>query len=346
MDRVRVGLIMPDNPVIPLGGVGVKWQKIIHHLKDKFFFHIIGHSYNLAGTHHIGDGFDFIDGSRLGDIFDPIVDEVCRSVDVVVLVDPWWSEPVIKCYSNGCVTPLVYCLDAAITEAHQTFVKHPWEYAAETVLCSEYYYGVDGVVEGLRNSKVTVVYNGVDASDFQTEKAALPGDQNYKLLFMGRVVPDKNIDTLLSCDLPETDLIIMGSSLHTPPEIAAQLDLRPRCFYLGMQTGDCKSQIINAASAVIVPSRVEPFGIVCLEAMVCKVPLLASYSGGMMHWLPGSGAMNCGVTRSSIENCYREFLALSEGERFSLGVQGWRHAMKFTTEEMAEGYRKVLEGVL
>ena len=65
-----------------------------------------------------------------------------------------------------------------------------------------------------------------------------------------------------------------------------------------------------------------------------------------MHWLPGSGAMNCGVTRASIESCYREFLALSEGERFSLGVQGWRHAMKFTTEEMAEGYRKILEGVL
>jgi hypothetical protein len=44
-------------------------------------------------------------------------------------------------------------------------------------------------------------------------------------------------------------------------------------------------RIMSAADAVVVPSRVEPFGMVCAEAMANGVPVIASPVGGLKHMI-------------------------------------------------------------
>ncbi|WP_405080350.1 1,4-alpha-glucan branching protein domain-containing protein [Paenibacillus chitinolyticus] len=151
-------------------------------------------------------------------------------------------------------------------------------------------------------SGVTVIPNGLPAaSDAENNREPHPvpacsGDSGQpqrppfakrRILFLGRLVPEKNIPLLLAAlpyvleRFPETELVIAG----TGPEAASLSGLAApygdRVRFTGFADEAAKAALLAEADVCAVPSLYEPFGIVALEAMRAGVPLVASDTGGL-----------------------------------------------------------------
>lgn len=165
--------------------------------------------------------------------------------------------------------------------------------------------------------------NGIDLTAWQetpVEPVELPGRKDAKkLCYIGRYADMKNVDSLCMAELPENvDLYFIGSlSGGQEPMFQFMLDSvdrRPNTYYLGPKYGSEKVNTLRAMDAVIVPSRHEPFGIVCLEALAAGCTLLSSFESGMADYLSEDIAVRCGTTPESITEGVNKWLALTDDE--------------------------------
>lgn len=151
--------------------------------------------------------------------------------------------------------------------------------------------------------KISIVSPGVDLNQFypvSTEQArrrlGIPVD-NPVFLFVGRLEPLKGVDTILEAlarireQQPEifqdVKLIIVGGGDSKDIEMmrlvgmVGELDLSANVEFVGAKS---QSQLLDyyaAATAVVMPSDYESFGMVALEAMASGTPVIASNVGGL-----------------------------------------------------------------
>lgn len=148
-----------------------------------------------------------------------------------------------------------------------------------------------------RYVKDEAVRTGYDAAQitilpyFTSLPEASPAPTPNHVLFVGRLTREKGVDLLcdalasLTCDWTCT---IVGDGLAAQKirAHAAARGLTDRLRFAGWLTGDALEAEFDAASVVVVPSRwPEPFGIVGLEAMAHRRPVVAFRVGGIPDWL-------------------------------------------------------------
>jgi glycosyltransferase involved in cell wall biosynthesis len=76
-------------------------------------------------------------------------------------------------------------------------------------------------------------------------------------------------------------LIIGDGALRLQLEAQAdQLDLHG-VYFLGHQPQPDVAEVLNSADVSTVPSRIEPFGLVAVEALACGTPVVATNEGGL-----------------------------------------------------------------
>lgn len=137
---------------------------------------------------------------------------------------------------------------------------------------------------GLEPGRGAVVPNGIDLAE--PAAPALPALPGRYLLAVGRLVGTKGFDLLLDAfaesGLAGTDLVVGGDG----PELAAlraqaeRLGVADRVHLLGRLSRGEVVGVMAGAVALVVPSRVEPFGIVVLEGWRAGVPLVVTSHGG------------------------------------------------------------------
>jgi glycosyltransferase involved in cell wall biosynthesis len=78
---------------------------------------------------------------------------------------------------------------------------------------------------------------------------------------------------------PDTRLVLLNSGARVPPPFQPFADA---IVPLGWMPDDSTvTAILSAADVVVVPSRYEPFGMMCAEAMAAGVPVVATATGGL-----------------------------------------------------------------
>ncbi|MDP9393879.1 MAG: glycosyltransferase [Actinomycetota bacterium] len=147
---------------------------------------------------------------------------------------------------------------------------------------------------GAHRARISVVPCGVDLGRFTESGPAWPRSDRPRLLSIGRLVERKGVDTAIEAlrGVPGAELVIAGgpplSQLGADPEarrlkeLATNLGVHDRVLMLGQVSREDVPALMRSADVVVCVPWYEPFGIVPLEAMACRRPVVASAVGGLV----------------------------------------------------------------
>jgi starch synthase len=147
-------------------------------------------------------------------------------------------------------------------------------------------------------NRIHVIYNGIDLKEYQktTDTKALTEygvDPTVPyVLFVGRITRQKGVTHLVDAikHLPKETQIVLCAGAPDTPEIATELRDKvdaarkdhPRIVWIEkMVTKQETIQLYSNCQVFCCPSVYEPFGIINLEAMACRAPVVASSTGGI-----------------------------------------------------------------
>ncbi|MBN2444228.1 MAG: glycosyltransferase [Spirochaetales bacterium] len=157
-----------------------------------------------------------------------------------------------------------------------------WLYnACDRITCPSNYAKKELIYYGIKNlSRLSIISNGINADHFK------PADcrQEKMVLFVGRLMPEKCIDTLILAsaivnrEYPDYKFVIAGSG-YAMPELKDLADkINPGIRFTGRIPDTELLDLLQKCEIFVLPSESELQGICLLEAMSCQKPTIASDS--------------------------------------------------------------------
>ncbi len=197
--------------------------------------------------------------------------------------------------------------------------------------------------------RARVIYNGISLADFAAAPQAATPPRPY-VFAMGRFVRQKGFDVLIGAwkraELKEFDLIIAGAGAEktTLETLAAGA---PNIHFWGRANRADVVRLLRGCAWFVLPSRVEPQGIVNLEAMAAGRAVVASETGGVPEIVLG-GQTGILVEADNVEalaTALRE-MAAQPARCAALGAAGLKRAQAFDWDVLAAQYETVYREAL
>ena len=144
---------------------------------------------------------------------------------------------------------------------------------------------------GIPDEKVTVLPNPVSPPPLDGREALRRrhGFDGPTLVFAGRLVPQKGIETALEAVRrnPDVTLLLAGEGPHHEHLVgeARALAVAERARFLGPLPRETAFELLRAADAALLPSRWENFPHMAVEALAVGTPVIASDAGGVTEIL-------------------------------------------------------------
>lgn len=211
---------------------------------------------------------------------------------------------------------------------------------------------------GLAAEKVCTIRNGVDLSPFlanfeQADCRAAFADGDPQELWIGtagRLAEVKNQTTLLAAMpailevLPAARLLIAGQGVleSSLREQAASLGIAERVTFVGQ----CREMptFLNALDLFVLPSLREGFGLALIEAMACRLPVVAAAVGGIPE-VVGAGRFARLIQPTDVSGLCQavcELGQLSRAERLQMGDEARTRALaEFNVARMVREYEEL-----
>ncbi|WP_418790595.1 1,4-alpha-glucan branching protein domain-containing protein [Phosphitispora sp. TUW77] len=165
----------------------------------------------------------------------------------------------------------------------------------EVICCSSYMAQELSQVFQLPAEKIRVIANGVEIKNIQPKAVDLGFRKKYAapyekmVYFIGRLVPEKGVQVLINAvptilrKFPDTKFVISGSGPYQDylEDLTERLGVKEKVYFTGFANDETRNLLFAGSDIAVFPSLYEPFGIVALEAMATRVPVIVSDTGGM-----------------------------------------------------------------
>jgi L-malate glycosyltransferase len=220
-----------------------------------------------------------------------------------------------------------------------------------------------GLPAFLRKRSV-VIYNGFSPPEIRRNRETVRrelglGSGEKLLITAGRIVPWKGFPLLISAAAPllkggECRLLVLGESIYWRKDYlqevkahARRAGVEDRVIFTGFV--ERPEEMFAASDLFVLPSRNEPFGRVLVEAMLCRLPVVAFNEAGpreiITHGVtgllaePGSEAS----LRAAVETLLRD-----DARRKAMGEAAFSEAqarfpIRRTLEQLGALYGEILE---
>lgn len=209
-------------------------------------------------------------------------------------------------------------------------------------------------------SKALVIYNGTAGSGLKP-KRTLEHERPLKILFVGRIVPDKGLHLLIEAmgtvldQFPSCELHVVGgigfgdrsSNEYLETCVQSAQRLTGKVVFHGPVNHDATDQHFSEADVFVCPSIwEEPFGMVNVEAMGAGVPVVAFANGGIPEAIGDAGVL---VTESSAKALAKALCNLLGDQKKleQVSKAGLRRVEEmFTWDVIAEQWCRVLKNCI
>ena len=147
------------------------------------------------------------------------------------------------------------------------------------------------------SDKIDVLYNGVETDTFdfpfpdderELFRARFAAPNEKIIFFIGRMVREKGAQVLIEAlarvrfQYHDAKLVIAGGGERGHLENLAQYTgMKRHVYFAGRVSDHDRDRLYRVADVAVYPSLYEPFGIVALEAMAARVPVVVSNAGGL-----------------------------------------------------------------
>ncbi len=166
--------------------------------------------------------------------------------------------------------------------------------AWKVIVCSRYMQNELNYIFQLPSDKMRIIHNGVNPDNFvyhpgKLSRNSYAADNERIVFFVGRLVREKGVQVLLDAvpqvlaHHPNTKFVIGGKGPHEDQlrYQARRLGIDNRVYFTGFVNEEVRNALYHWADVAVFPSLYEPFGIVALEAMAARTPVIVADTGGM-----------------------------------------------------------------
>lgn len=231
--------------------------------------------------------------------------------------------------------------------------------AYQIIVCSEYMRREVRNQFGVPDDKLNVIPNGINAAKFDFEfdhvafRRQFAMDHEKLVLFVGRMVPEKGAQVLIEAIphvvglAPQAKFVVVGKGgfLNELRSRAAALRIGHKILFTGYVDDDTLLRLYRVADVDVVPSLYEPFGIVALEGMANRLPMVVSDTGGLAEVVDHSqtgittfagdaGSLAWGLLEVLKHPDYARFLGENAQQKVE-HVFNWQKIARSTTEAYA-----------
>ncbi|HOA39858.1 MAG: glycosyltransferase family 4 protein [Halanaerobiales bacterium] len=218
----------------------------------------------------------------------------------------FWASKVLK---HSFTTPLIYTIHATefgrnqgIYNDMQRYINDLEWYASfeawKLIVCSQYMNNEVRNLFQVPEDKAVVIGNGVNEENYRGDSSPAYRDfyaspDEDIVFYVGRIVREKGIQVLIQAipeilkTNPKTKFVIAGKGpyLDNLRSLAEYLGVAERVYFTGFISDRERNNLYRIADVAVFPSLYEPFGIVALEAMVTRTPVIVSEVGGLAEFV-------------------------------------------------------------
>lgn len=368
---LNVLALMPDFINKPSGGLGEQFRYMQKHLGSRIKYHTVSYpergitgDYNpvcmpLAHGHAalmtiIGQSVYFQQGIQFNNI--DVVHAYDWSTFYAGVLASWHLKKPLVCTVQLSLELLnkvgiYYCGDPnsydgkSINDIQLLMEKLGLYYANHIVHVSKQY--ESNFLE--YKAKSSVIYNGIDLKEW-VKKAdpILPGKNKHKLCYIGRASPQKGLDVILDCAIPnDVDFYFVVSNKSAQEPIFT--NIKKKCnniniFHIPGLYGQEKIDFLYAMDSVVMPSIHEPFGIVALEALISENILMTTAVDGIAEIVESVDYLK--ITSSySLLQAINRLKNMKAEEKQTIIDKGKYRAQQFDWKNMADKLYVVYKNV-
>lgn len=179
----------------------------------------------------------------------------------------------------------------------------------------------------------------------------LERNRDLEIAFVGRLVSDKGIDTLLNALIllkekdklcPKLTIIGEGPEREALKAIIEKSNISTQINLAGSYTGEKLVSLLNRHQLLVVPSKwKEPFGIVALEGLACGCDLIVSKNGGLVE---ASGSLALTFENGQELSLYETLKLYFTGKTFKFDQKQINdHLQQHSITSISEKYLNIIK---